>query len=321
MARLSKKEKSKRQKNKNGSLEKKKSSYQEIEFVPSNTNLRNVCERLRASDGALTKEDIIKVSNRTFFQSLKYYGFIEEKTKGIYTYTKPLEKKYNNEITKLLEKDYNNKKGNYSFGGSNSGDEHKKTLSNIISCIPDSVFLKGNYKNGCLMTSEQKVEKHKDYYKESIEKLKESNAEKIKVIESNYQAAMRDLSLSEYEKSRIQSNYQKEMNYLKTREKTLNDNKRGVSPVDAQVKMDKSEFYEFYSNIKNYIETIEDRSIREQLTETFLREERYVQTTSSEEIVTINLEVTTGSYKLYELIAKQNSVEIRNERLTDVRAS
>ncbi len=45
MARLSKKEKSKRQKSKNGSLEKKKSSYQEIEFAISNTNLRNVCER------------------------------------------------------------------------------------------------------------------------------------------------------------------------------------------------------------------------------------------------------------------------------------
>lgn len=268
----------------------KASSYREIKFDAPITI--KACNGLIMCDGSMHRDDFISLTNKTFYQNMKSKDYITEDSNGFCT------------KTDKLEKDYSKQHGKTSFGGSGCNEGHKRASSLTATFVPESILLRGNFKNGTQMTQSHIAEAKTNDYKNKKEELKKLNSDRKSEIQENYKTAMANPSLSKNEKILIERNYKKDMDDINKREKVVNKKSRSVSPPDIQITGTKNELYETIDNLSEYKDTLSDR-LRNYWEPVIEQMYEYVRT-STEVIIDLNLEYLTPNYKQEQVIAKQN---------------
>ena len=282
---------------------KKNSSYRETSFKKGG-GADKLGHLFVATDSRLTKETIVKYTNPTLFrQMLNNEEIVEhDKIKGVYMPT--------NKFTKA----FNKENGTHIFGGSSATIDHYKGVETLASLIPKEVLQRGNYKNGTVLSMENKMNRKKDWYRKKVNNYIKEISEQKKELISNYKTKMKDTTISNIDKVKIKSKYQDDLKLIDLRLKTLN--KHEISPADIHLKLHKDEAHRYADNIREYSKEIEeiDSTLSKRYLELSERIETRTRTTTSE-VIELSLEVLTGAYRVRDVVAKENYAYINDTEI------
>lgn len=273
--------------------EKKASSYRPTNFSSKNTSLLRFGYCSMLADGKLSKENIIDLSSKTFLGQLKNDKYIEESSSGMYQTTA----KFKREFSKMIGSETN-------FGGSTSGESHQKLVSDICSKIPENSLIRGEFKNGNQLSTENGSYKKTPEYKGKLNDLKQSVYAAQRENKENYINDLNRTGLSKEDKIRIEDNYLTNKKDLELKEKTLNDNKRGVSAPDFQFSLTKSNANEFIESIRELEEKEEYSKYKEQWEETLSQMQDYISSCETQ-VIEICTEILDSNYTRTQILSKE----------------
>ena len=271
----------------------KNSSYRPTNFSMKNTSLLRFGYSTMLADGKLSRENIIAVGSKTLFGQLKNDGYIKESSeKGVFKTTD----KFKSEFSKLIGDSRN-------FGGSTSGEQHQKLVGDIVTKIPESSLLRGDFKNGNQLAAENRPNKKTPEFKGKVMELKQEISSAWKQNEQDYKAAMSDSSLSDVERTKAEIDYFYKKDELEMQEKVLDD-KRGISAPDFQFMLTKAEANEFVENLRELGASEEYSKYQEQWEEQVTRMESYISSCETE-IIEICTEIIDSNYSRNQIQSKE----------------
>ena len=280
----------------------KASSYRPTNFSMKNTSLLTVANGFILAEGKLSRDNICSMGSKTLFGQLKNDGYIKEtKEQGIFKVTD----KFEREFSKLTGK-------KIVYGGSGAGEQHSKTISDLVSIVPKSALINNEYKNGQQLITENRQNKKTPEFKQRVYEMKQEVYRAQRESEQAYKNIMSDSSISAADKTKAEIEYLNQKDSLEMKEKVLNDNKRGVSSPDMQIQLSRNEAQEYIENLREFSRQEEYCDRREQWEETINRMEAYAQG-SPEMVLTINLEVVSTNYRTIDIQAKENWSIVYNE--------
>ena len=271
----------------------KSSSYRPTNFSSKNTSLLRFGYCTMLADGKLSRENIIDLSSKTLFGQLKNDGYIKETSeKGVFQTTP----KFKNEFSKMIGNESN-------FGGSTSGENHQKLVSDICSKIPEGSLLEGSFRNGNQLATDNKHYKKTPEFKDKVNTIRQEIYAAQRQNELDYKNKYE--GLSDLDKVKLSLTYRTIKNELELQEKAINDNKRGVSAPDFQFTLMKSDSEEFINNLRQLEEREEYCKYKDEWEENITRMENYISECETEEIE-IYTEIINENYDRKQIICKEN---------------
>lgn len=284
------------------STKEKASSYRPTNFSMKNTSLLATGNAFILAEGKLSRDNICSLGSKTLFGQLKNDGYIKEtKEQGIYKATD----KFEREFSKLTG-------DKFSFGGSGAGEQHSKTISNLVSIVPKDALINNGYKNGQQLITENRQNKKTPEFKERVYEMKQEVYAAQRKLEQDYKNTLSDSRIPEADKTKAGIDYLYQKEQLQMQERVLNDNKRGISSPDMQITLSRSEAEEYIDNLRELSRQEEYSRHSEQWEETINRMQSYIQS-SPEMVLTINLEVVSTNYRTIDIQAKENWSIVYNE--------
>jgi hypothetical protein len=282
----------------------KKNTYKDIDI--EDIRAKVIGNMFQGSEGKLTKFAIENRFSRTYRYQLINKGWIEEKN-GFFIPTKT----FKNEFAEVAGKE------KIIYGGSGSSEQHVSAISNLVSFIPSDALIRGDYKSGQTLIEENHRYKKTKQYKEDVRAIKDDISNQRREAEEKYQTIIKDPSISRADKIYAQKEYKDAIKMANLREEVINS-KRNISPPDLWVRLTRDEAIEYVNSIRENIDDIVEERYRDRWLERLDRmEERAI--TSTETLIEYSLEVVTDSYRLRDIVAKQNHATVNNAVLDFLR--
>lgn len=269
-----------------------KSSYRAVNFNKKNDSLVRFGQAAMLASGILSRENIIDLSNKTLFGQLKNEGYIKEPNeKGVFRTTDKFEKKWS-EFT-----------GNERmFGGTTSGEQHQRLVSDIVSKVPDSTLLAGSFKNGNVIATETKQYKSTKSYQNNLYSLQKQVQKDLSDLESSYNNSLETAS-SSLEKAALKAEYLEQKSILTMHDQVLHS-KKPISAPDFQIDINASESESFFNALRGLEEDEHYSRYKSQWEENIEKMEEYI-AASGQEVVTLNIEVIDRNYSSRDIYQKE----------------
>lgn len=315
MSKTKTKTKSKRRKNKAKPLNPKTKSH------------INISRFFQYSEGRLTKDDIISLSNIDTYYRLVGNGYIKL-IKNADNSNYEMTSKFKNWIRSNID-------GKVKFSGTGST-VHAKTVKEImVNVIPKSVVSEGRVKTETEIKEEFKKLKRTDEYKEKVNDMKQNiindkanlTKEHNKIIDDlnkqkdNIQDRLATETSSDLIKSLKENlqevnnkivqenvNYKSDINKKDLQLKVLDDKHRGISPNDFSIKCSREEAEEIIDNLRTQRELVKDK-YKEYYDRAIEKVDRIITHSSGKEIE-LNVEAITHSYSEDRIQAKENYSQV-----------
>ena len=268
------------------------SSYRPVNFSKKNNSLIRFGQAAMLSSGILSRENIIDLSNKTLFGQLKNEEYIQETSeKGVFRTTEKFEKKWS-EYTGDVRM----------FGGTTSGEQHQRLVSDIVSKVPDSTLFSGSFKNGNVIATETKQYKETTAYKNDLNMLRKQVTNELRDLESDYQSKM-DSTSNSLEKASIKAEYLEQKGVLTMHDQVLHS-KKPISAPDFQISINTSECESFFNAIRELEQDEHYSRYKDQWEDNIDKMQEYV-SSSEEDVVTLNIEVIDRNYSARDIYQKE----------------
>lgn len=273
---------------------KKTTSYRPTNFSTKNTSLLRVGYSSMLADGKLSRENIIELGSKTLFGQLKNDGLIKETSeKGVFQTTE----KFKNQFSEMIGDSRN-------FGGSTSGELHQRLVSDIVTKIPESSLLRGDFKNGNQLATENRQNKKTSEFRAKVYELKQEVAAALEKATTEYQAVIGREGVSDLDRTKAELDYFHRKDELEMQQRVLEDSKRGISAPDFQFTLTKAEANEFIESLRELEEREEYSKHREQWEESIAKMESYVSSCEAE-IIEIYTEIIDSNYSRNQIQSKE----------------
>lgn len=241
-----------------------------------NKTLVKLVNHFMASDGKLTKQQIISIGNEKLYKNLRSGGYLVNKDNDL---------KSTFEMSGKLRKSYdNNCKSGIEFRGS-GGEKHAKYSYTSMKLIPKAVIDEGRFQSEATMKEEFKQFKKTQEFRNNLEKI-----------------------INEKEKAIKNSNDKEKIKALKKEIQLLH--KREFSVCDLRVQVTKEEAREFLDNIEKHI-SVTHHTKRDRYKAMHRKLDKLIQSTQGN-TMSISIEIDSG-YSGVEKMKHENYESVTNE--------
>lgn len=253
----------------------------------NNKKQLEIIRHLHLSEGKMSRQDIIGLSNKEIFYRMKRLNYIEEtkKNSGIFRATKKL---------KQLSADLDGER--YTNGCSSK--HSKKILDTVRSYIPKEVIEEKRFQSGTALRKEMEEFKQSPQYERKLgEMLKENLNQKQKIEECYHQKLVEADTQAQRLQAEIDYRYEMERNHFQ------GEILRSDTPVfipDFSITLSRTELEEVYENMREREEGLGFGKEKDFLSINLQKMEEMIRV-MTEPIIEIYWEVVMNSYGRAEL--------------------
>jgi len=264
-----------------------------------NDKLTAIGRNFQFSDGRLTKEDILQISNQTLFTKLKSGGYIKEVENGSGDSFKTTDK---------FRKEYKlNVDSKESWKGS-GGSTHTQGMAKMAKLVPREVITAGNFKTGETLKNEFDSLKNRQAFKQEANKMREDKRQEIIQREQLYKSQL-DSAVSDKQKLYYEGKYKVDSQKLQKELKVLNS-KNAFSVPDTKITLTRDQAEEMLDNLRNSFDQYHQRN-HEMIQEAVHKLEQTIEQTQGQSIE-ISIEVCTENYSFEDKCSHNNYEQATN---------
>lgn len=263
-----------------------KNSRNNVNF--SNPKVQTILTYIQLGENRISKNEIFEIGTKDIFYQLRQNNLIKEQGKGNYVGTSKLH-------------NYISKRDGTHFASSGSS-RHSAKVRESLSFIPKSVLQRRSYKSSYDVERDfAKTTLGTRQYERDLEELKQNYRNRLDDLERGHIERLK----ASYSSSK---RYLEDLDYIKAKSAYLSridllEEKAYLVP-DYQITLTRDELETYISNLESYLEELQTDIPRYDLYSDSISKLRGLD--RDQEEYTINIEITTNSYKEREMELHRN---------------